>query len=777
MKNTFEIYVTSDTVTASDWQKFYSTFESYSGMFSFGKLRLIVQMKGNLIRLFVQCDKNLASMSNDLEGMIIRDVDEKELDIPKATSKETFMNFVTGGTLLDLKEKVSLKTNKDLETAVFDIRTVINGNAIVKAHLYFKKPGGGYSIANKTLTSFPSHLLPFDFGGDNATYMKKKLEKYLDIEKSLHLFSSEKNLELFEIEGFPYLKGKYYSNLNSYDFNKHSFIVGASGSGKSKLISLLVDRIASSQYKDQYSVIVVDPHNALKEEFLHIENSSVIEFKEESVGLFNDAPKDIQAESELTSVLFKSLIGDQFNARLERVLKYSLYTLFTAKSMDLDTLKRFLTDTDLRNQMVEHVKDFVPGNVSRFFGADYNEIKAQYYNEAVLPIIALVDEMSLQEGMVSSSDGPGNSIAMNVKNHFLTVFSLNKVSMGEKVVKTVAGLIIQQLFLLAQSGDMGKKMLLIVDEVSVVQNPALAQILSEARKFGLTIILTQQYFGQIEKNLQDAIFANTYNYYAFRVSEEDARALEGNLNIELPKIIAEEGREKGLKEPDMRAKIMTELNPRQCLIRLSSNDKLNPCVKARTVDADFAKANEKVAEELKKYDKDVKLPEKFHEKDTSVEALPQLNEAPSSMPNADLPTPNTEKPADMPSFTAPVAPGENLDLDSIIASAQSDAGVVTDEPQVAPQVQNLSNGAPQQPVTDDETASAPELVNMAEILKTGVADGVFAKTHTENLKKYDSFAGYNSDNPSEEFINISMLLAEHSSSPEPANVNNTEENR
>ena len=94
--------------------------------------------------------------------------------------------------------------------------------------------------------------------------------------------------------------------------------------------------------------------------------------------------------------------------------------------------------------------------------------------------------------------------------------------MGEKVVKTIAGLLIQQIFLLAQARAFSQKIILIIDEVSVVQNPALASILSESRKFGLSVILTQQYFGQIEKNIQDSIFTNIYNYYVFKVSEEDA---------------------------------------------------------------------------------------------------------------------------------------------------------------------------------------------------------------------------------------------------------------
>jgi len=200
----------------------------------------------------------------------------------------------------------------------------------------------------------------------------------------------------------------------------------------------------------------------------------------------------------------------------------------------------------------------------------------------------MVDEMQLQPSLVGES---GTSLAKTIQENFLTVFSLNKVSMGEKVVKTIAGLLIQQIFLLAQTGSFNEKIILVIDEVSVVQNPALAQILAEARKFNLTVILAQQYFGQVEKDLRDAIFSNVYNYYTFKVSEEDARALEGNLNIDLPKEVIESEREKGINLTDLKVKIMTELHPRECLVRVLANGQVAPCVKAVTVDAPTATAS------------------------------------------------------------------------------------------------------------------------------------------------------------------------------------------
>lgn len=604
MKQHFELYILTDQLLQEHWTKLYKALLSYLGTFS--KFELTFRCTDNVVRFFISSDKDLSSLSNNLEGILLRPVDEKELELPHTSTKERFMQFVAGGNLLDLKEKTAVKKSKDLQYAVFKVRAINIEKAIVRSNLYFKNTGNTWSKASKTTTFFPSKLLAINFI-NNTHYLKKTVPKYLNIEKSLHMLISENLNALFEIDTFPYFSHNYYLNLTSYEFDKHSFIIGASGSGKSKFISLFVDRLSRTSLRMNYRVVVIDPHASIADDFAHIPENKIITFgKQDSTDLFPGAGTDLTSATELTATLFKSVLADQFNPRLDRLLRFSLFTLMTAQTMSLENLKRFLTDVEYRAQILDHVSGYIPHNVIKFFGADYNELRTQYYNETILPLVSMVDEMQLQPSLVGESE---ISLAKTIQENFLTVFSLNKVSMGDKVVKTVAGLLIQQIFLLAQARAFGQKIILIIDEVSVVQNPALAQILAEARKFNLTVILTQQYFGQVEKDLRDAIFANVFNYYTFKVSEEDARALEGNLNIELPKELLESEHAKGVKESEIKVKMMTELHPRECLIRLLSNGQIAPAIKARTMDAPVVTTNRVV--ELKRSEQI--LPEKFKE--------------------------------------------------------------------------------------------------------------------------------------------------------------------
>ncbi|MEO6761041.1 MAG: DUF87 domain-containing protein [Candidatus Saccharimonadales bacterium] len=610
MKCWYELFLLQDAFSKSDWQKVLLGLSQHIGFLT--RWKLVVKLENSAVRYFVGSNKDVGLLSSNLSGVVLRPVPFAQVNLPTSAGAERFVQYVTGGSLLDMREKYQVQRHKDLEAVVFSIRNASSTKAHTAIQLYFKTSVGHYKIARKMLLNLPAQLLAVDFA-DNTKYMRAKLPQYIDIQKSMHMLQSDNLNAVFEVDTFPYLPNNYYLNLQSYDFDKHSLIIGSSGSGKSKLISLIIDRLDKSQgQRANYRVVVIDPHAALEDDLSSINGSHIVNFKgQESAELFGGAGTDISAAVELTGALLKSLLAEQFNPKLERMLRFSLFVLMTAQAMSLHQLKRFLTDIEYRNQILQHVEGYVPPNIAQFFGTDFNELRTQYYNETISPVVSLVDEMQLQPSLGEQNES-AQSIASLIRSNFLTVFSLNKVSMGEKVVKTVAGLLIQQLFLLAQAQTFNEKIILIIDEVSVIQNPALASILAEARKYNLFVFLTQQYFGQIDKPLQESIFANVQNYYVFRVSEEDARALEGNLTIELPQETVEQEVAKGLKESDIRVKLLTSLNARECLLRLSSQGQILPCLKAQTLEYSVAPSFDKQAH-LAAYTLPPQLPSKFVE--------------------------------------------------------------------------------------------------------------------------------------------------------------------
>lgn len=67
---------------------------------------------------------------------------------------------------------------------------------------------------------------------------------------------------------------------------------------------------------------------------------------------------------------------------------------------------------------------------------------------------------------------------------------------------------------------------LYIDEFQNVTTPAIATILSEARKYRLSLTLAHQYIAQLEDNIKDAVFGNVGSMAVFRVGPDDAKYLE-----------------------------------------------------------------------------------------------------------------------------------------------------------------------------------------------------------------------------------------------------------
>ena len=214
----------------------------------------------------------------------------------------------------------------------------------------------------------------------------------------------------------------------------------------------------------------------------------------------------------------------------------------------------------------------LPISVIDFFLSDFNDLKTKSYGEAISPIIGFIDEMEMIP--VFNTEQHSENLKDTIHENFLTLFSLDRTKLGDKVTKTISGLIMQQLLTIIQRQEIAEHIIFIIDEVAVVENPILSRYLSEARKYNLSLILAGQYFNQISEKLKNSIFANVINYFIFRVSKLDANVLVDNFNMKIP---LDDSR-------DRKIKLLTELNNRECIVRMDSNGVLLPAFKGVTLD-------------------------------------------------------------------------------------------------------------------------------------------------------------------------------------------------
>ena len=126
--------------------------------------------------------------------------------------------------------------------------------------------------------------------------------------------------------------------------------------------------------------------------------------------------------------------------------------------------------------LIKELTSTLPESVINFFLTDFNELKTKSYGDAISPIIAFIDEMEMIS--VFNGNSESENLKSIIKDNFLTIFSLDRTKLGDKVTKTIAGLVMQQLLTIIQRKEIDEHIIFIIDEVAVVENKILSRFLS-----------------------------------------------------------------------------------------------------------------------------------------------------------------------------------------------------------------------------------------------------------------------------------------------------------
>lgn len=569
-KNIFELFLTNNNISSESWLSLYYAISKLNGIFKTWYLYSVII--SSEIRFFIKIKSNLPTIINSNGDFMLKKININEIPFSNAHHKIGFpvIFYNNEKNFLDILDKMQSRKNQSLVLVKMSFFSYCNKKFYNRVSMIFQN--NNKLIKRKCFLFIPHELFSINFSVYNRFFYKNDANEYLDIQKVLPYLNKDQENSFLKIDTFPYLSGTYYLSENSYDFFKHSLIVVASGTGKSQLASLLISHIKE---RTKYKVVIIDPHAALEKDIGGLENTKIIDFKSTSstCDLFiNTSTQDLMASIELMLSLFSSLMADLYNSKLERVLRHSIYLLMLSNKLNFSNLRKTILEVEFRNNLIHKYNNLLPDSVKNFFLTDFNELKSQSYQEAIAPIISFVDEMDLFPVFKETM----NLIPLKeiIQKHFLTIFSLDQSIIGQKVTKTISGLVMQQLLELIQNHSFNEHILLVVDEVSIIENPILARFLAEARKYNLSLILIEQYFGQISENLKNAIFSNVENYYIFRVSKSDAILLESNLNMN----VAIHNSYK------LKLKMLTDLKNRECIVRISKNGMPYPAFKARTTD-------------------------------------------------------------------------------------------------------------------------------------------------------------------------------------------------
>ena len=345
--------------------------------------------------------------------------------------------------------------------------------------------------------------------------------------------------------------------LKTEDKFRHLYIVGKTGTGKSTFLSNMV----KSDMMAWNWLCLLDPHGDLVDTVME----HVPSYRTNDVILFDVSDSDFpigfnlfqyRNEDEKNRIVswivsvFHKLFAHSRWPRLEYILRNIGLSLIEYPNATLGHLLRMLTDSSFREEVISHVTDPV---ILKFRREEFDKRQERQVQEAIAPITNKVGQF-LSSKVVRNIFSQPNS-KLNIRECMdqgkILLINLSKGKIGEDNAAMIGSFLVTKFQIDAMGRadipmSQRKPFYLYIDEFQNFATDSFAVILSEARKYKLSLIMANQYTSQLLDTIKDAIFGNVGTMISFTVGYDDAKiishqykeAVSENDLISLPRFTA-----------------------------------------------------------------------------------------------------------------------------------------------------------------------------------------------------------------------------------------------
>lgn len=326
------------------------------------------------------------------------------------------------------------------------------------------------------------------------------------------------------------------------DRRRHTYIIGKTGTGKTEFLkSMILQDINNGE-----GCAVIDPHGDLVEDILKM----IPPKRAEDVILFDPSDTDrpmgfnmLEAESEQQKhFVVNSIIGLMYKLfdpnktgiigpRFEHAVRNAMLTVMYEKGATFIEVMRVLTDQAFVQELLPKVQD----PIIRRYWTDQIAQTSDFHKSEVLDYITSKFGRFVTNKMIRNIIGQSDS-AFNFRKVMdeqkILLINLSKGKIGEENSNFLGLILVPKILVAAMSRqdivnkEDRKDFFLYVDEFQNFATPDFAQILSEARKYRLNLIVANQFIGQMEEEIKNAIFGNVGTIASFRVGVTDANYLQ-----------------------------------------------------------------------------------------------------------------------------------------------------------------------------------------------------------------------------------------------------------
>jgi hypothetical protein len=336
--------------------------------------------------------------------------------------------------------------------------------------------------------------------------------------------------------------------IKRVDRRRHTYIIGKSGTGKSQLLA----NMAIQDILNGEGVCVIDPHGDLIDDII----CRIPPERAEDVIIFS--PSDIERPLALNLLEFDPRYPEQKSFVINEMIKIfdKLYDLKSTggpifeqymrnamllimsdpdSGSTLMEIPKVLADPDFRKMKLEKCSD---PTVVDFWKKEAEKAGGEAALANIVPYITSKLTSFVSNDTMRPIIGQQKS-SFNLRdimdNRKILLVDMAKGLVGEMNAFLLGMILVGKILMAALSRtdmpqEARKDFYLYIDEFQNFTTDSIASILSEARKYGLNLIIAHQYLGQLIKgqdaSIKEAVFGNVGTWVLFKIGSEDAETME-----------------------------------------------------------------------------------------------------------------------------------------------------------------------------------------------------------------------------------------------------------
>lgn len=312
----------------------------------------------------------------------------------------------------------------------------------------------------------------------------------------------------------------------------HLYILGKTGTGKTNLLTTLI----LQDILHNRGCAIFDVHGDLVQNILnHIPRDRVkdvihLDIYDEFLSYRYNPLRKVSEDKRSLVVgglldAFKHLWKGAWGVKLEHILRYVILTLLTQNQSNLSDITKIIHNQSFREQCISNLKN---KDIIRFWRDEF----PKYTKNDIIPILnkvgAFLAHPSVYRFLIANQKDISLRHCMDTSKIVLIDISKGKIGtdashlIGSILITSFANASFSRI---SMDEDKRVPFHIFLDEFQNYTSPSISEILSELRKFKVSLTLANQYLHQLDIDIKNAVLGNVGTLIAFRTGQQDAKYL------------------------------------------------------------------------------------------------------------------------------------------------------------------------------------------------------------------------------------------------------------